>query len=551
MSRAWCGSLALLAAATWVPPASGAERFVDVAAERGVVFQHRDFRDGAKYYVETTASGGGWLDYDGDGDLDLYLLQGAPPPGSPLAGASNVLYENREGRFVDVTELAGVGDSSFSMGLCAGDIDADGRLDFLVTNFGPDRLYRNQGAGRFAEVGGVAGVAGRGWSSSCAFGDIDGDGDQDLYVTHYLDFEYATNPDCTEPATRRRLYCQPTAFSGVTDSLFVNKGDGTFREEGRQRGLAVGAAEKGMGVLMVDLDGDGDLDIYVANDGTPNRHYVNDGRGNFIDEGLMSGTAVNVFGQPEASMGLAAGDVDGDGLVDLVLTHFALETNTLYRASSRGQYDDVSRASGIGPLSLRYVGWGVQLFDADNDGDLDLAVVNGHIEDDLAAIEPGLEYAQPRWLLENQGDGSFRDIAAESGEVWGRKNIGRGLAAGDFNDDGRVDLLITNTNGRTELLENRWHSENHWLGVSLTGPAANPLALGATLWLRGGDHEQVREVSSGGSFQSQSDLRQHFGLGRHGGPVELEVRWPDGTRQVERIETVDRYWPVVYAPPKP
>ncbi len=532
--------------------AGGELRFEEISSRVGVDFVHADGRSGEKYYVETTASGAGWIDFDGDGDQDLYLLNGAPAPGQAAASGPwrNALYENRGDRFVDVTDAAGVGDTAFGMGLCAGDVDADGRLDFLVTNFGPDRLYLNRGDGRFEDVASKAGVAGDAWSSSCAFGDLDGDGDLDLYVTHYVDFSYEDNPLCGDAQRDLRYYCRPTEFSGVADSLFVNRGDGTFSEEGVSRGVARGRSEKGLGVLLHDLDRDGDLDIYVANDGEMNRLYANDGTGRFGDEGLSSGAGFNANGYPEAGMGVDAGDVDGDGLWDLVLTHFSMETNTLYRGRGGLRFDDVTERTGLAIPSFRSVGWGLRLFDADNDGDLDLAVANGHMQEGIEELEPGLAYPQPNQLYENVGDGRFRDVTEGAGPGWLGVKVSRGLAVADWNDDGRLDLLISNTNGRPDLLENRSSSDGHWLGLVLEGPAENPFAFGATAELSAGGKRQLRHVRSGGGFQSQSDLRLHFGLGGHVGEVTVRITWPDGEVQVETTDRLDRYWPIVYEGPE-
>ncbi len=554
----WRLTVALAALAT--VPAAAEEWFRDVAAEAGVDFQHQDGRSGLKHYVETTASGGGWLDYDGDGDLDLYLLNGAATPGSKLAAAPrNALYENRGAagrpRFADVAGRAGVDDDGYGMGLCAGDVDADGRLDLMVTNYGPDRLYRGLGDGRFEEIAAAAGVAGEGWSIGCAFGDLDGDGDLDLYVSHYLDFAYQRQrPRCHDPATGRRIYCRPIEFDGVADSLFINQGvtrGVRFREEGRARGIDQGATDRGMGVTLSDLDLDGDLDLYVANDGALNRLYVNDGKGFFEDLSLASGAGLNASGMPEAGMGVAAGDVDGDGRPDLVVSHFSMETNTLYRGFDDLQFDDVTARAGLGPPSYKNVGWGVALFDADNDGDLDLAVANGHMQEGVEQLEPGLRYAQPNQLLENLGgDGGvrFRDAGARAGEAFTKAKVSRGLAVGDWNDDGRLDLLITNNNGGVDLLENR-SGGGGWLGVVLRGPAINPFAIGARVELVAGGKRQQREVASGGGFQSQGDLRLHFGLGDHRGPVSVEVYWPGGGRQKETTTELDRYWTIRYQKP--
>ncbi len=525
-------------------------RFEERAIELGVRFHHQDGRNGEKYYPETTASGGGWIDFDGDGDLDLYLINGAAAPGirqDPVP--RNALYENRDGRFVDVTERSATGDSGYGMGMCVGDYDADGRLDFFVTNYGADRLFHNLGDGRFEERVAEAGIDEDRWSSSCAFGDLDADGDLDLYVSHYLDFSWERNPLCTNAGDGSRMYCHPSAFRGVTDSLFINRGDGTFVEEGRARGLATGSTEKGLDVLVSDLDGDADLDIYVANDGTSNRLYANDGTGHFEDIGLASGVALSRFGDPQAGMGTAAGDTDGDGRLDLVVTNFAMEYHTLYRNIGELRFDDRSAASGLERPTHLPVGWGVALFDADNDADLDLAIASGHMQEGIELLGPAQRYAQPNFLFANDGRGVFHDVSASAGPAWSVAKVSRGLAVADWNDDGRLDLLITNNNGEPDLLENRSEAPGHWLGVVLEGPAENPFAFGATVELTAGERRQLRQVRSGGGFQSQSDLRLHFGLGEHGDAVSIRITWPDSTVQVEATDRLDRYWPIAYRRP--
>jgi hypothetical protein len=552
MHRTWIPllvSLALSTAATAQQP-----WFEQVAAARGIDFRHQDGRSGEKYYVESAASGGGFLDYDGDGDLDLYLVNGAATPGSKITGTpTNALYENRGDRFVDVTAQAGVGDTGFGMGLCAGDIDADGRLDFLVTNYGADRLYRNlgrdaSGVVRFEEIGAKAGVADARWSASCAFGDLDGDGDLDLYVTHYVRFEFASNPFCGDRARNLRAYCRPDAFDGVPDSLFINQGDGTFRDEGKARGLSQSKDEKGFGVILSDLDDDGDLDVYVANDGTLNRLYVNDGKGRFADDALLAGVGLNSRGVAESGMGVTLGDVDGDGREDLLVTNYSMESNTLYRNRGGLIFEDGTRAAGLAEVSYRYVGWGTAFFDADNDGDLDLGLVNGHAVDNIEIFEASLQYRQPNQLMENLGDGRFRDASRVAGPAFAVERVSRALAQGDFDDDGRIDLLVTNTNDPIDLLHNGRQTGRHWLGLVLRGPAANPFAIGARATLTLAGKRQVREVRSGGSFLAQSDLRPHFGLGSHQGPVTVEIRWPDGRVQRETTDTLDRYWTIEYRP---
>ena len=539
------------------PALSADDAFVDVAPDLGIDFQHRDGRSGRYYFIETVASGGGFVDFDSDGDLDVYLINGAATPGSSYqTPPRNALYENRRdasggARYVDVTSTAGLGDKSYGMGFCAGDIDADGRIDLFVTNVGPDRLFRNTGDGRFEEIGRAAGVAGDAWSVSCAFGDVDGDGDLDLYVTRYLVFSFENSPRCFDRARDLEHYCHPTRFDGLADALFINLGKGAdgavrFRDEGTARGLARGRTEKGLGVALSDLDGDGDLDVYVANDGTANRLYRNDGSGVFEDVALSGGSALSPRGERHAGMGVAVGDADGDGAWDLLVTNFSMEPNAFYKNLGELIFDDRARASGLGPASFRPLGWGIELFDADNDGDLDAAVANGHVMQHIARFVPGLTYAQPNQLFLGDGRGRFRDASADLGAAFRSERVSRALAVGDWNDDGRLDLLITHTNGPAELLENRM-TAGHWLGIDLRGPPANPFAIGAKVTVKAGELKLSREVRSGGSVMSQSDLRLHFGLGDFQGEVDVAIRWPDGKRQVARTGRLDRYWKIEYA----
>jgi hypothetical protein len=501
------------------------------------------------YYPETTASGGGWIDYDGDLDLDLYLLNGAASPGSTIQGTPrNALYENRAGRWHDVAGAAGVDDPSYSMGMCVGDYDSDGLLDFLVTNFGADRLYRNLGHGRFQDVAHEAGVADPRWGSCCAFGDVNKDGHLDLYVSHYMDFSYDDNPWCGDRARDLRAYCRPAVLDGETDSLFINQGDGTFRDEGASRGLAQGVLEKGFGVVLTDLDNDDDLDIYVANDGTMNRLYVNDGTGQFQDQALLSGSGFNSAGLAESSMGLDLADLDENGLLDIIMGNYSMETNTLFKNHGSLLFEDVTELRGLADATHRTMTWGLLLMDFDNDGDLDLAQARGHTMDNIHEFESDLKYRQRNQLLENTGQATFRDVTHKAGRAWQVERVSRGLAAADWDDDGDLDLVFTNTNDRPDLLENLVGNRHHWIGLRLMGPAENRFAIGARGILRLGDRILTREVRSGGSFQSQSDLRLHFGLGDHQGPVEVEIVWPDWRRQCVRLTRIDQYTEVTYAP---
>jgi hypothetical protein len=522
--------------------------FEDVTSRMGINFRHQDGSSGEKYYIETATGGVGWLDFDNDGDLDLYLVNGAATPGSRLKNIPrNALYENRGDRFVEVTEQAGVGDTSYGMGVCAADIDGDGLIDFMVTNHGPDRLYLNRGGGRFQEVGERAGVADPRWSTGCAFGDLDGDGDLDLYVSRYADFSFDRNPYCGDRARKLRAYCRPNAFHGQVDSLYINRGDGTFVDEGKDRGIDQGVDDRGFAVLLSDLDDDGDLDIYVANDGTLNRLYVNDGTGHFEDQALLSGAGLNSRGGAEAGMGVDVGDVDLDGALDVLVTNYSMEYNTLYRNLGDLVFDDVTTRFGLGETSYRYVGWGIQMFDADNDGDLDFAVANGHPVDNIEEIEPGLTYLEPNQLFENQAGKRFREVSSESGAAWRVARSSRGMAAGDMNNDGRIDLLIANARDIPSLLENRG-VVGHWVGLRLHGAKPNTMAIGARVTIKYAAKIAVREVYSGGGFLSQRDLRLHFGLGKYAGAVRYTVRWPDGRLQEGQVAAPDRYVEIPYQP---
>ena len=530
--------------------AYGKEWFREVSQEVGVHFLHQDGRSGEKYYIETAGSGGGWFDFDNDGDLDLYLVNGAATPGAGIRGTPrNALYENRSGKFVDVTGTARVGDESFGMGLCVGDYDFDGNLDFLVTNYGVDKLYRNLGNGTFEEVGRAAGVDDPRWGTSCSFADIDRDGDLDLYVGRYVNFSYENNPYCGSRSRRLRTYCRPDIFDGLVDSLFVNNADGTFTEEGGDRGIVQNPVnQKGFGGVWSDLDADGDSDLYVANDGTANRLYVNDGRGLFKDISLLSGTALSDEGAAESGMGVDVGDADGDGKPDLIVTNYSFETNTLYTNLGEMFFDDRTISAGLAELSQRPVGWGIQFFDYDNDGDLDLAVANGHVMENIQQFESESTYPQRNQLLENDGKGYFRDVSAVAGAPWRVQKVSRGLAVGDWNNDGKLDLVITNTNDAIDLLENQLSNGNHWLGVVLRGPRSNRFAIGARVDLQAGEIVGAREVRSGGSFLAQPDLRLHFGLGTFRGTAALKIHWPDGQIQTEKVDELDRYVEITYQP---
>jgi hypothetical protein len=338
-------------------------------------------------------------------------------------------------------------------------------------------------------------------------------------------------------------------FAGQRDHLYINQGDGSFRDEASLRGIDQGKDDRGFGVISSDMNGDGAPDLLVANDGTLNRFYVNDGQGFFTDQALASGLSSNRSGHAESGMGLALADIDGDGLQDVLVTNYAFETNTLYQNRGDLFFEDRTVESGLGPPSYLRVSWGVAFFDFDNDGDLDLAIANGHVMDTIDLFEDGVGYPQPNLLFLNDGEGHFRDVTKEAGAAFAIAKVSRALAVADWNDDGRLDLLVTNTNDGVSLLENNIETSHHWVGFSLRGAAANPSALGARVTLScAGTRLGSREVLSGGSLLAQHDLRLHFGLGTCTAPLLTEILWPDGREQKEPIEGIDTYHPLAYAP---
>lgn len=530
-------------------PATVAPRalfFEDVTAQSNIVFVHNDGRTGDRFYVETSASGGGFFDYDNDGDLDLYLLNGARPPGKDGDPYRNHMYRNDGGRFVDVTKASNTGDIGYGQGMAVGDYDGDGWLDLFVTNFGHNALYRNKGDGSFEEVSDKVGIREVAFSTGAAFADLDQDGDLDLYVSNNVSWDYDNNKQCGFGTQHIKSYCRPNVFQGQTDYIYINQGDGTFREEGRARGVNQGLDDRGFCVIVSDMDNDGDPDIMIANDGSANRLYKNVGKGYFEDVSEISGMAYNGNGESEAGMGMDVGDYDGDGYMDQIITNYSMETNTLYHNNGDLFFEDATNRVGIANPSYNPVGWGAHFLDYDNDGHLDLAVANGHLMDNIEQINAALTYHQPNHLFRNKGDGSFEDVTQQAGSGFTDARITRGLAVADLDDDGRLDILFTNTNAAPNLLMNRINHDNQWIGMKLKGKKPNLFAIGARVKLFEGDrYIGMREVRSGGSFLSQSDFRIHFGLGKTVKSVRAEIIWPDGSKTEALFDTLNQYHEVV------
>ncbi len=508
-------------------------RHAETAA--GLAFRHDSGKSDARHLPETMGSGVAFLDYDGDGWQDLYVVQsGAFPPDGSSRGADRLFRNRGDGTFEDATVRARISDRGYGQGVTAADADGDGDTDLYLSNYGADSLLLNRGDGTFEDGSARSGLNAGGWSSAAAFADADGDGDLDLYVARYVKYDPNSGVFCGDFATGRRDYCDISLFEGESDLFYRNKGDGTFEDATRAVGIGTSAGPetgRGMGVLFVDLDNDRRPDLYVSNDMNPNLLFHNKGDGTFEDVSLFSGAAVNAEGKAQAGMGLAAADFDGDGDPDLTVTNFDAELNSLYRNLSEPgnvMFEDASNSSGFGPPSYNLLGFGLVAADLDLDGDLDAYIANGHVFEHPKW--DSVLYAQPDQILAGDGRGRFENKSCALPE--GPPQVGRGLAAGDYDSDGRPDLAIQNSGGPLELLRNETESGGTWLGVVLEGRAPNTAAVGAKVTLSSGaGRRQVRWATAGDSYQSTSDRRLLFGLPAGEAPKELEVAWPSGRTQ--------------------
>ena len=503
-------------------------RFTDITRESGVSFHHVNGASPDKHLVETMGSGGLFFDYDNDGWIDLFLVDGGSLADARVASqAKHRLYRNRgNGTFEDVTAKSGIRHRDYGMGACAGDYDNDGWIDLYVTNFGPNALYRNRGDGSFTDVTAFAHVGEPRWSASCAFADLDKDGDLDLFVVNYVDADRQKTPYCGNAKLAQRFYCHPLNYPSLPNTLYRNDGRGVFTDVSAASGIGAHRGN-GLGVVVTDYDGDRWPDVFVANDSVANVLFRNTGKLRFVETALGAGVAVATDGKARAGMGVDAGDYDGDGREDVVVTNLDFETHSLFRNVGDGLFEYTTRTSGLGFATLPFVGFGVAFLDADNDMQLDIAIANGHIMDNAPVYRSGTTYAQRNLFFRNAGSKRFVEIGRNAGDGFALEKVSRGLVAGDIDNDGDLDLVVTNNGQSADVLRN-----DSVRGNSLLVRAA----IGARVRVTAGGQTQVRDVRAGSSYLGQNDLRVHFGLGHAAMADRVEVTWP--SERVEVLSTV-------------
>jgi hypothetical protein len=518
-------------------PEKNAGLFVDVTTAKALNFHYQSSHTSRKYLLETMGAGVALFDFDNDGRLDIFLVNGAPladpAPKGIIPRKTGSQYWNRlfhqkpDGTFEDVTEKAGLQGQGYGMGVAVGDYDNDGFEDLYVTAYGGNRLYHNNGDGTFSDVTEKAGVGGSGWSTSAAWIDLDNDGLLDLVVLRYLQWDF-DDVWCGEHKEGYRTYCHPDFFKPIVPLVYHNEGNGRFIEVSQKVGIS--KPGKGLGLALADYDRDGHTDIFIANDSTLESLYRNRGNGTFEEVALMSNAAVDGDGRTFAGMGVDFADYNNDGLPDLVITNLANQMYALYLNAGDGSFNYSSYTSGLGQITRSHSGWGVRFLDYDNDGWKDLLIAQGHDLDTIQLTSPNLRYREPMLLVRNTGQG-FVDVSANSGPVFQQHWTARGMAIGDIDNDGRIDAVVTTNDGPAYILHNETATQNHWLTLSLVGHRSNRDAIGAEVTLTTSKGQQLATVSTTGSYLSASDKRVHFGLGTESSAKSIQIRWPSGIVQ--------------------
>jgi enediyne biosynthesis protein E4 len=525
-------------------------QLLDITGSTGINFEHLSSPE-QKYIVESMSGGVALIDYDRDGWPDIYFTN-AQSVEMALAGkkARSALYRNNhDGTFTDVTDKAGVGYPCWAMGAVVGDYNNDGWPDLLVTCFGGVVLYRNNGDGTFTDVSKQSGLSSDlGWATGAAFGDYDNDGWVDLFVSHYVALSLSNLPSFGSLKTCKYhgidVQCGPKGLNGSPDYLYHNNGDGTFTDVSKKAGVHDPQNRFGLTAVWSDFNNDGRLDLFVTNDGQPNYLYRNDGDGHFTEVGYLAGVAVDQDGAEQANMGIALGDYQHNGLFSLAITHFNDEYMALFRNDGNMSFSDVSYASGVAQATAPYVGWGDAFFDFDNDGWLDLLLVNGHVYPQVDSLDISAKYREPGLLFLNQHDGTFKNISNLVGPALQTPRVSRGAAVGDLFNDGHLEIVVENLRGGPTILQPQGGPANHWISFVLEGTKSNRLALNARVKAIAGDLVQTGEVLSGGSYLSQNDLRIHFGLGGKDHADRVEILWPDGKMEIRSNLTSDRFYTI-------
>ncbi len=514
-------------------------KFVDIAAAAGIRFRHDNAASPEKYLIETMGSGCGWIDYDQNGLLDLYLVNGAATrlytPPHPLRSA---LYRNNgDGTFTDVTEKAGVGaEGLFGMGVAVGDYDNDGFPDLLVLGYGRCILYHNNGNGTFTDVTVRAGVENSGrWASSAAWFDYDNDGHLDLVIANYVDWSPDRNFWCGDHGPGMRSYCHPDDYNGEPPTLFHNNGDGTFTDVSRKSGVGLRPGN-GLGVVTFDYDNDGWQDIFIANDSMANFLFHNNRDGTFREVAYFAGVAVSADGLPEAGMGTDAANTTGNGKMDLIVTHLNSQLARFYRNRGDGTFDDDTMQSQLGYATFHMSGFGTRFMDYDNDGWPDIFMANGHVLDNIERYNSSVHYAEPKLMFRNLGNGTFQNVSTALGADFLLPRVSRGAAVADFDNDGNLDILVNNNGEAPQLFRNDGGNTNHWLEIFLIGTKSNRDAVGTRVKLAAGNLVLYQQKKGGMSYQSAQDPRLHFGLGGRRAIDSLQIDWPSGaTTRLEAI----------------